>query len=215
MMLPREKLTINGEKSLSDQEIIAILLRTGHKGEDVITLAGNLLKNFGGLQGIAKAGVKELATVTGMGNVKAVTLKAAFELCRRMEIEKQEIQQVSSPKEAYSFIKPHIWNNTREQLAVIILDSKNRIIRWELLGIGSGNGVVITPREIFITAIKEGGISIILAHNHPSGDPTPSKADIDFTKRVAKAGDVIGISLLDHIVIGANNYRSMKMDGIL
>ncbi len=206
---------MNGEKHLSEQELLAILLRTGKRGENVITLAGSLLKNFGSLKNIANAGVREIAQISGIGSVKAITIKAAFELCRRLEIEKNSYTRITSPGDVFDFIRPHIWNINRETLAVIILNSKNKIIRWEILGMGSGNGITITPREIFITAIKEGGISIILAHNHPSGDPTPSRADIEFTRRIKTAGEIVGIALLDHIIVGEDRFVSLKQQGVI
>ncbi len=214
-MFPRERLINSGASSLSDYELLAIILRTGRKGEDVLTLSRKIINKFNGWRGLEKAGIRELATTEGIGIAKAVTIKAVFEICRRLSMESVRKRRITSPEDAFSFIKPLIWNEEREKLMVVMLDNKNQVIKYEIPGIGSGNGIVLTPREIFISAVKESASGIILGHNHPSGDPTPSKADIEFTKRVKEAGEILGIRLLDHIIVGNNSFRSMKNMGII
>ena len=214
-LLPRERFISEGEDKLSDYELLSIILRTGSRGEDVLTLSRKILEKFGGWKGLYKSGINQLAGEKGIGLSKAVTIKAIFEICRRAEKDGHKSTRISSVEDAFAFLKPIIWNEDREKLAVLILDSKNKVIKWEIAGVGSGNGVVVSPREIFINVIREGGVSLILGHNHPSGDPEPSKADIEFTRRIHKAGEVLGINLLDHIIIGSRDFISMKRIGVI
>ncbi len=213
MELPRERFLKAGEGALSDYELLAIILRTGARGEDVVTTSRKLLQKYEGWTGLKKAGIGELSSERGVGRVKAITIKALFEICRRINSEGSGRERIMSPEDAYEFVNPYFWKEEKEKLLLLILDVKNKLLKLETLGLGGGNGVVITPKEIFTPAIREGGSGIILAHNHPSGDPSPSKADVTFTKRVKDAGEIIGIQLVDHIIVGDRKFISLKRNG--
>jgi DNA repair protein RadC len=209
--LPRERLFASGSDSLSDAEILALLLNTGSKEENVIDVSNRLISKYG-LNGISCCSLSELTTIKGIGPAKASKIFAAFELSRRAnsgKIAKKSIQ--NSEDVALHYIEK-LKGKKKEHLIVILLDSKNRIIKEEIVSIGTLNSSLIHPREVFKPAIKESANAIILVHNHPSGDCDPSSEDKEITKILVEAGKLLNISVLDHIVVGKDDYSSMVED---
>jgi len=205
---PRERLTKHGARHLSNVELLAILLRTGRPGQSVITIAQKLLVQFGGLQGLATSELKELSTLSGIGQAKAIALKAAFELGQRLTKEYPEEKFIlNSPESVFALYADQMRHSDRETLIALHLDTKKRLLAEEVVSIGTLNSSQVHPREVFRKAIKNGAASIILIHNHPSGDPTPSPEDIQTTKHLRDVGQLIQIPILDHLIIGRSTYE--------
>jgi DNA repair protein RadC len=215
---PRERLTNYGASALANRELLAILLRTGVQGCSVLELADQVLNAFGGLRGLSQASVAELsAAVHGLGPAKAAQVLAALELGQRAAtLRPEERPQVKSPADAANLLMGDMAYFQQEHLRVILLDTKNRILNnWRhSLYKGSLNSSVVRVAEVFREAIRCNAAAIIVAHNHPSGDPTPSPEDIRVTRDIRQAGTLLDIELLDHIVIGAQRYVSMKERGL-
>ncbi len=209
---PRERLAQHGADKLSTQELLAILLRTGVTGEPVLELAQHLLQEYGGLFGLARATFAELTRRNGVGFAKASTLKAALELAGRlsMEAQSQELTVVRSSEDVAKLLMWTMSPLEQEQFRILMLDMKNRVIRNRIIYSGSLNSSPVRIAEIFKPAILEGAASIIAVHNHPSGDPTPSEDDIRTTDDIRRAGELVDIPLLDHIIIGRQRYVSLK-----
>jgi DNA repair protein RadC len=213
---PRERLIHAGPEHLAIRELIAIILRTGSTRRTVIELADDLLTKFNNLRGVARASVAELATCHGMGEAKAVQLKAAFELGRRALTEHPaQLPVVRKPADVYDLLKAVFQDLDREHFRVILLNVKNQVIKVDSTTIGMLNSSPVHPREVFKEAIRLSSASIILAHNHPSGDPTPSPEDLRLTARLSEAGEIIGITIIDHIICGDNCFISLKEAGHL
>ena len=207
---PRERLKLRGAAALSDAELIAILLRTGMKGTSVVQLAQELLVKFRTLPELAGALVEEIAQVKGIGETKAIQLKAAFELARRLSGNTRDNQTpISSPEDAAVVVREDMRLLDREEFRVLLLNTKNGLIKKCEVSRGSLNASIVEPREVFKDAIAASAASMILVHNHPSGDPTPSSEDIAVTKRLVKAGELLNIAVLDHIILG---HRTTKRD---
>ena len=207
---PREQLKLRGAAALSDAELIAILLRTGMKGTSVVQLAQELLVKFRTLPELAGATVEEIAQVKGIGETKAIQLKAAFELARRLSSNTRDKQTpISSPEDAAVVVREDMRLLDREEFRVLLLNTKNGLIKKCEVSRGSLNASIVEPREVFKDAIAASAASMILVHNHPSGDPTPSSEDIAVTKRLVKAGELLNIAVLDHIILG---HRTTKRD---
>ncbi|MBP5305564.1 MAG: DNA repair protein RadC [Lachnospiraceae bacterium] len=209
---PYEKVLKNGAESLSDAEALAVILRTGYKDLDVLTLARNVLKKAGGsLIGIHDLTIEELTGIKGIGKVKAIELKCIAELSIRMSSTAKETALVASSS---SVIAERYMERMRhlnvEKVYALFLDSKLKLIKEVIVCSGTVNSSYLPEREILSLALKADAVNLVLLHNHPSGDPTPSSSDISSTLSVAKAGELIGIRLLDHIVIGDKKYISMK-----
>jgi len=220
---PRERLAKYGSESLSNAELLAIILRTGTKAETAVDLANRLLSGKGlaapngscGLSALAAADPEELCQVRGIGQAKAVQIKAALELGRRLSGTAAERRSsISTPAQASALVMDEMRFLDREHFRIIILNTKNHVLGVELVSVGSLNSTVVHPREVFKTPLKRSAAAVILVHNHPSGDPTPSQEDIDLTRRLAEAGKVLGISVLDHIIVGDNRYVSLKERGL-
>lgn len=211
---PRERLIQHGAQSLSNQELIAILLRTGTKEESVLHLANRVLVYFEQLHELKHATIEEVVSIKGIGEVKATQLLAAVELGRRLS-QKQSNDRftIRSPHDAAAYLMPDMTSLQQEHFVVLFLNVKNQIIHKQTIFIGSLNASIVHPREIFREAVKRSAASIICAHNHPSGNPTPSPEDIDVTKRLQEAGYIIGIDLIDHVIIGDHQFVSMKEKG--
>lgn len=208
---PRERFELVGARGLSSAELLAIILRTGIKGESVVRLAERVLKTHSGLPGIARASLKELQQVSGIGPAKAIEMKAALELGRRLLASSpEERPQIKSPSDAANLLMSEMMLLEQEHLRVLLLDTRNRVMSSPTVYIGSLNTSVVRVGEIFRSAIKDNAASIVLAHNHPSGDPTPSSEDIRMTRAVREAGELLNIELLDHVIIGRNRYTSLK-----
>ncbi len=208
---PRERLLQVGERALSSAELIAIIIRTGVGGENVVRLAERILAHFGGLPGLVRASVVELQTVRGVGRAKAVEIKAALELGRRaMATVPEERARVTSPADAASLLMSEMAFLEQEHLRVILLDTRNQVLAVPTIYVGSLNTSVVRLAELFRAAIRENAAALIVAHNHPSGDPSPSPEDVRVTRQLVEAGRLIDIDVLDHIIIGHQRYVSLK-----
>ncbi|MBC8264806.1 MAG: DNA repair protein RadC [Anaerolineales bacterium] len=208
---PRERLKKYGAGSLANAELLAIILRTGVGGENVINLATRLLAKFGGLIGLARASFSELCEVKGIGVAKAAQLKAAMELGRRLLIASPgERPQVKSPADAANLLMLEMSMLEQEHMRLILLDSKNYVLDTPTMYIGSLNMSVIRVGELFREAIKQNCAALIVVHNHPSGDPTPSPEDVAVTELITQAGQLLDIDVLDHLIIGQQRYVSLK-----
>jgi DNA repair protein RadC len=205
---PREKLVVKGSQALKKGELLAILLRTGTKGKNVLTLAQDILRIYGGKK-LLDTPYKELKNIHGVGPTKAAHILAAIELGKRLYKEKTEKEVfIQSPEDIVKEVA-HIRENKKENFVVLYLDARNYLIHKETVSIGTLNASLVHPREVFEPAVKNLAAQIILAHNHPSGDVKPSNEDIKLTKRLAEAGKIMGIEVLDHIIITKTAHRSM------
>jgi DNA repair protein RadC len=208
---PREKLAQLGAEHLSEAELLAILLRVGVQGQDVVSLASELLRTFDGLIGLSRLPTSSLAQVKGMGPAKAVTIQAALELGRRLLLsDAAERLQVRSPQDVASLLQLQMGLLQQEHLKVVLLNTKNHVIGVRDVYRGSLNTSLIRVSEVFRDAVKENCAAIVVAHNHPSGDPTPSPEDVRVTRELVAAGKLLDIELLDHLVIGHNRHVSLR-----
>ncbi len=212
---PRERLQHYGPSALSNAELLAILLRVGMPGENVITMATRLLKEFDGLSGLSKATFYELTTIRGLGPAKAAQVKAALELGRRLLLSSSDARpQISSPTDAANLLMLEMGSLEQEHLRTILLDTKNKVLTSPTVYIGNVNSSIIRVAEVFREAVKQNATSLIVAHNHPSGDPTPSPEDIQVTRSIVEAGILLGIEVLDHLIIGHQRFVSLKERGL-
>lgn len=212
---PRERLLRVGAQAVSTAELLAIIMRTGVGGENVLRLAERLLATFKNLSGIAKASIAELMTVNGIGPAKAVEIKAALEVGRRlMAAAPQERLRITSPADAANLLMSEMAFLEQEHLRVILLDTRNRVLQTPTIYIGSLNTSVVRISELFRAAIKENAAALIVAHNHPSGDPSPSPEDVKVTRQLVQAGNLLDIEVLDHLVIGHHRFVSLKERGL-
>lgn len=208
---PRERLAHAGPQALSTTELLAIILRTGVGGENVLNMSTRILAQYGGLAGLARADFAQLEAVKGLGPAKTAQLLAAFELGRRLMLESPEERlQIRSPADAAHLLMPLIGHKEQENFVVLYLDTRNRVTDREILYKGSLNTSLVRVAEVFRGAIRRNSAGIIVAHNHPSGDPNPSPEDIALTRRLVKAGKLLEVDLLDHLVIGQNRYVSLR-----
>lgn len=215
---PREKLLIKGAHSLSETELLAIILRNGNAstGESAIDHARLLLNQFGGLKGIDDAAASEISAVKGIGPAKVAQLKACLEIGRRIGSQKWETgQPLHSAEDVYQHFRENLGREKRELFYVVLLNNKNRKIREVKVSEGSLTASLVHPREVYNPVIRESAAAVIFVHNHPSGDPAPSAEDIDITKRLKEVGDVMGVRVLDHVVIGHDRYFSFNERGML
>lgn len=210
---PYERFYFQGPQSLSDQELLAIILGSGSVRKNVLETAAEILGRFGGAEGIPElenVSVEELMEVNGVGRSKAVRLKACLEIGKRCRLKRQELSaNCTTPELIAEHYRPLMENLPREELHAVLLDTKNRLIRDVLASKGGLASTVIEPRDLFREAIKANAASMVLVHNHPSGDPKPSGEDIRTTRRFFEAGHMLGIRLHDHIIIGKNDFFSM------
>jgi len=213
---PRERLQKFGVEALSAQEILALILGRGIAGESVMTTVQRLLSQFGNLKGIASASVEELSQVKGIGLAKAAQIKAAFELANRLEgyAETGKKPVVKTPEDIVALVKGRLKGKKKEHFLALLLDTRNQLIKISEISVGSLDTSVVHPREVFREAISASAASVIFVHNHPSGDPEASEDDIKLTKRLAEVGEIMGIDVLDHIIIGDKNYLSLKREGL-
>jgi DNA repair protein RadC len=208
---PRERLARLGPEALSNAELLAILLRTGIVNESAVQIGVNLLSRFRGLRGLQKVSTHEVQAVRGVGAAKAAQIKAAIELGKRLSLESSETRQaISSPEQAAELVQYEMGGLTQEHLWVITLDVRLRLISIEKLYIGSLTMSTVRIGEIFRSAIQRNAVAIIVVHNHPSGDPTPSPDDVALTRNLVKAGKMLDIQVSDHIIIGQGRFTSMK-----
>lgn len=211
---PREKMINKGVKYLSNAELLAILIRTGNKEKDAVALSSDVIKkSVDGIRGLEKLNIDELCMLEGIGPSKATVIKAALELGNRIDKYIPEKYKIKNPWDVYIYYMGDMRYLQKEIFKVILLNTKNEIICDVDVSIGSLNTSIVHPREVFIEAIKKSANSIILMHNHPSGNPTPSDEDKKITKRLIYSGEIIGIEILDHIIIGDGVYYSLKEEG--
>lgn len=211
---PRERLLKEGERALTDAQLLAIILRTGRSRRTAVEVAMDLLRQFDGLTGIADATPLELDGVLGLGPAKAAQVKAAIELGRRiLSGPGRDRGRFRSSQDVYSRYGREMAILKKEVFKSVLVDSKHRFIREETVSIGSLNLNIVHPREVFKAAIRDSAAAVILLHNHPSGDPSPSLEDRELTKRLAEAGVLLGIEVLDHLVIGADRFVSFADEG--
>ena len=212
---PRERLQYYGARALSTAELLAIILRAGVEGRSAVGLGQQLLVHFSGLRGLARASIDEICRLKGIGPAKAVQIKAALELGRRLTIEApEERPQITSPADAANLIMLDMSLLEQEELWVLLLDTKNHVLDIVRLYQGSLNSSLIRVAEVFREAIKRNCAAIIIAHNHPSGDPTPSPEDVRITHQIHQAGKLLDTELLDHLVIGHSRFVSLKERGL-
>jgi len=213
---PRERLQKFGVAALSAQEILALILGRGVAGESVTVTVQRLLSRFGNLKGMANASVEELSQVRGVGLAKASQIKAAFELANRLESysEAGEKPIVKTPDDVVGLVRGRLRDQKKEHFLALLLDTRNQLIKVSEISVGSLDTSIVHPREAFKEAISASAASVVFVHNHPSGDPEASEDDVKLTKRLAEAGEIVGIEVLDHIIIGDKNSRSLKREGL-
>ncbi|WP_292377917.1 RadC family protein [Methanosarcina sp. UBA289] len=212
---PRERLIRNGPESLSNAELLGIILRTGSKEENVVSLSNRILSKYS-IKQLSLTNVSRLMQENGVGKAKAAQIAAVFELARRLETFVEEPKRkICSPKDVYTLMYPKMREQKKEKFITLCLDTKNQILKEEVVSIGSLNASIVHPREVFKSALMESSASVIMVHNHPSGDPSPSREDIMVTKKIVEGGKLLGIDVLDHIIIGDGRYVSLKDEGFV
>lgn len=209
---PREKLEKYGPEKLSDPELLAILLRTGGKGINVVELSKKILRKFSG-NSLAEASVKDLKNTFGLGAAKACEIAACFELSRRL-LQDKKSRIYLTPKDVWRELRD-IRDSKKEHFIIFFLDARNQEIKREIISVGSLNASLVHPREVFEPAVRYLTAQIIIAHNHPSGNPEPSDDDLEITKRLVEAGKILGIEIVDHIIVSQNGFVSLKEKKII
>ena len=213
---PREKLLTHGAAALGDNELVALVLGCGCRHSDALAVANRLLAARGGLHGVSRSGADDLTRAAGVGRAKAAQILAAVELGRRtLTHAPRERVQLLTPRETVAYLMPAFGGKPVEQFGAVLLDTKYRVIRATVLAIGTLNTTVVQPRDVFREAALSSAAAIVVFHNHPSGDPSPSPDDVELTRRLAAAGVLMGIDLVDHIILGDARYCSFKEMGRL
>lgn len=213
---PRERLERRGAEHVSEAELIAILLRTGTTSETVLELATRLLSEYEGLGGLVRASLEELKTTKGIGTAKAVELQSAIELGRRIAtLPGRRAEVIKGAEDVLRLVGPRLRYRPQECLVALILNAKHQLLGEPDVSVGTAEEALAHPREVFREAVRKNGCAVILVHNHPSGDPTPSKDDISITEQMCSAGRDLGIPVLDHIIIGDAAYSSMRKEGLV
>ncbi|PAQ16349.1 hypothetical protein CD798_01770 [Bacillaceae bacterium SAOS 7] len=211
---PRERMITNGPKSLSNHELLAIILRTGTKHESVLQLSNRVLQTFEGLRMLKDASLEEITSIKGIGQAKAVQIMSALELGRRISHLKFEDRYViRSPEDGANYVMEEMRFLSQEHFVCLYLNTKNQVLHKQTLFIGSLNASIVHPREVFKEAFRRSAASVICIHNHPSGDPAPSREDVEVTKRLVECGKLLGVEVLDHLIIGDKKYVSLKEKG--
>ncbi len=212
---PRERLKLRGPASLSDGDLLAIILNTGIVGETVTDVSQRLLAEHGGLRGLFQMDIAELSRIRGLGDAKSVRLKAALELGRRLAILSPDARpRVTSPDDVAILLQIEMAALEQEQLRVVLLDTKHRILGMRTVYQGSVNQAQVRVGEVFRDAVRQNATAIVAVHNHPSGDPAPSAADVSLTVELVRAGEVLDIELLDHLIIGQGRWHSLRRLGL-
>jgi len=212
---PREKLLEHGASALSPAELFAVVLRTGSEGESVLDHARALMARYGDdLRALARAGIAELCELRGIGPAKAAQIAAVIELAKRFgEIEFRPGAAFRGSGDVYAHFRERLASEQRERFYAVLLDNKHRKIKDIAVSEGSLTASIVHPRDVFLPVVRESAAAVIFVHNHPSGDPTPSKEDIEITRRLREVGDIMGVRVLDHVVIGKGRYVSFVDDG--
>jgi DNA repair protein RadC len=214
--LPRERLAALGPESLSDAELLALLLRTGGAGRPARDVAQALVRRAGGLRALARSAPALLRDERGVGAAKAASLVAAFELARRLASGRlRPGDAIRSPADVHRHFYPRLRDAPHERFLVVLLDGRHRVIRPVLTSLGTLTASLVHPREVFGPALREPAAAVVLVHNHPSGDPTPSREDREITIRLAAAGDLLGIPVVDHVVVAEQGFVSLRETGAL
>lgn len=212
---PRERLRELGPSYLSNAELIAILLRVGSEGESVLSLSSRVLSTFGGLAGVARASYGELCALHGISDAKACQLMAALELGRRLvSLQPEDRAVIRSPQDVFNLLSAEMGFLQQEHLRVLLLNTKNEVLATQEIYKGNVNSAVVRVAEVLRPAIRENCPSIIIVHNHPSGDPTPSPEDIMVTRQIRTSAEMMDIELLDHVIVGGQRYVSLKEKGL-
>ncbi len=213
---PRERLLRCEEEVLTDAEVLGVLLGCGRRGRSALDIARALMVHAGSLRGIARLSQSELKRIVGIGSARAAQLLAAFALAPRYATESLPLGvPLRSSADIFRHFAPRLRDRKREEFLVVLLDGKHRVIRESRVSMGSLNASIVHPREVFQLAVRESAGAVVLVHNHPSGDPTPSTEDIEVTHRLVRAGDILGIRVLDHVVLGEAGYTSFMEKGLL
>ncbi len=213
---PREKLLRHGAAALGDNELVALVLGSGSRRMGALAVANAVLGSRGGLHGLVRATCDELATVDGIGPARAAQLVAAVELGRRTLLLAPGARvRIRTPRDAAAHLMPGFSGRAVEQIGVILLDTKHRVLRTTVLAYGNLNATAIEPREVFREATLGSAAAIVIFHNHPSGDPSPSQDDVELTRRLVAAGVLMGIDVVDHVILGDSRYCSLKEMGVL
>lgn len=210
---PSNRLMSHGPASLSNAELLSIIIRTGSAAENAINLSQRVLSQYD-LKQLSAIDTRQLMNIHGIKSAKASQIAACFELARRLErSDSQPKHMINSPEDVYRLLYPAMRESKKETFIELCLDTKNQVIREDTISVGSLNANIVHPREVFRTALVESAAHIIVSHNHPSGDPTPSREDIDITKKLVETGKIVGIDMIDHVIIGDCRHFSMKEAG--
>ena len=218
---PYEKCLSQGAGALSDSELLAVILKTGTRGSSSLHLANEILKflqnsSYPGLVGLHYISLEELTKIHGIGRVKAIQLKCIGELSKRIATASaRSTLSFNNPVTIAQYYMERLRHEEQEHMICVMLDSKNHLLGEQVLTKGISNATLITPREVYLSALQYHAVNLILVHNHPSGDPTPSKCDLEVTERIFDAGEMLGVALLDHIIIGDHKYISFREQGLL
>jgi len=211
---PREKLIAKGAENLKDSELLAILLRTGKTGKNVIEIASQILTKHSKKR-LLQMIYQDLVKISGIDSAKATTLLAAFELSKRaLEVDDSNLPIISIPKDVVAQLTD-LRHNKKEHFIALYLNARNQLVHKETISMGTLNANLVHPREVFEPALKHSAAGIMVAHNHPSGDPKPSEDDLEITKKLAEAGKMMGVELLDHVIIATNSHFSFKEEKLL
>ncbi len=211
---PRERLESLGPEALSDGELVALVLRTGRSGQDVLALARQWLDAQGGLEGLARADAEP--GLPGLGPVKRASLRAAVEIGRRLAaVRLRAGTPLRGPEDVHRHFHPLLRHARQERFWVVLLDGRHRVLRHELVSQGTLTASLVHPREVFRPALREAAAAVVLVHNHPSGDPTPSAEDREVTLRLARAGELLGVRVVDHVVVAERGFVSLQQLGVL
>jgi DNA repair protein RadC len=214
---PRERLQKLGPDALSSHELLALIIGRGISKRSVMTIAQELLARFGSVKAIGQATIEELSEIKGIGLAKAAQIRACFELGKRESLEPDEPVpfDIKNPEAVVKAIRLSIQDKAKEHFKLVLLNSRNRILRISSVSIGTLTTSLVHPREVFRDAITHSAASVVLAHNHPSGDPEPSEDDLKMTRKLVESGKIIGIEVIDHIIIGKNNHYSFRERGLI
>ena len=208
---PREKLRHHGAAALGDNELVALVLGNGSRRQDALAVANTLLAAHGGLHGLIRCSVDDLVRTVGVGQARAAQILAALELGRRTLARAPSARfQIRNSTDAARYLMPRFGSRAKEQFGIVLLDAKHRVMRDVVLAIGTLNSSVVEPRDVFREAAIGGATAIVVFHNHPSGDPTPSDDDVELTRRLAASGVLIGIDVIDHVILGDSHYFSFR-----
>ena len=213
---PRERLQKLGPDALSSQELLALVIGRGIPGKSVMTIANDLMKSFGNVKGISEVTLEQLCQIKGIGLAKATQIKACFELARRENLEAEEKSfDIKNPEAVFKLINSSIKDKAKEHFKLILLNTRNQKMGISDISTGTLTTSLVHPREVFKDAISHSAASVILAHNHPSGDPEPSEEDVTITKRLVESGKLLGVEVVDHIIIGKNSFYSFREKGLI